>query len=185
MRLVSFFSNYRFKFFAVTFYFLFGFSLANTSFSQNVVVYLVNGESEATAVEEIDKITIQGAWLKFHLVNSEMINYHLGSVIRYEFDFTSGITDQPADNLSDLLLFPNPAVQSVTVSFSLIEATDVELQLLDLQGRQINVKQAGILPTGKHQLEISNPQSAAGYYLLQVTTASGTQVKPVLFTTTK
>ncbi len=179
------FINYRFNFKTAAFTFLIAFLLTTAGFSQDVVVYFVNGESEATPVEEIDKITIEGSLLKFDLVNGQMLNYNLGSVIRYEFDFTSGVAESTEEHLSDLIVFPNPAFQSVGVSFTLSEATEVELQLLDLQGRHINVINGGVLPAGEHRLEISNPSSAAGYYLLQVNTDSGAQIKPVLFTTTK
>ena len=179
------FANYRFNFKAATFAFLITFLITSAGFSQDVVIYFVNGESEATPVEEIDKITIQGSWLKFDLANGQMLNYNLGSVIRYEFDFTSGITESTEKHLRDLIVFPNPAFQSVGISFTLHEATDVELRLLDVQGRHINALNGGVLPAGEHRMEISNPSSAAGYYLLQVITDSGVQVKPVLFTTTK
>jgi len=153
--------------------------------SQNVVVYLVNGESEVTPVAEVSKIMIEGTDLRIYLETGGYHNYFLSMVLRYEFDFTITHTESVAENLSDLVLFPNPAVQTVSVSFGLHHATNVQLQLVDIQGREVSVQNAGMLPRGKHELQHSPPNLVPGYYLMRVITSEGIQVKPVLFTATK
>jgi len=159
--------------------------LPYTVSSQSVVVYLVNGETEATPVADISKIKLQGPFLKIHTIGGEINSYHLGLVTRYEFDFTSSISEPEKNNISDLVLFPNPAMLSVSVSFALRNATQVQLQLVDLQGREVASKNTGTIPPGKHQIEFSPPQILPGYYLMRVVTTEETHVHPILFTATK
>jgi hypothetical protein len=153
--------------------------------TQNVVVYLVNGESEATPVDEVSKIMIQDSYLRIYLEAGGYQNYSLSMVVRYEFDFTITHAENVAENLSELVLFPNPAVKTVSVSFGLRHATHVQLQLVDIQGRAVAAQNAGMLPPGKHELQLSPPNIVQGYYLMRVITSEGIQVKPVLFTATK
>jgi hypothetical protein len=153
--------------------------------SQSVVVHFVNGESEAIPVAEISKIKLQGQFLRIYKIGGEIDFYHLSLVTRYDFDFTSNISEPEENNILDLVLFPNPAVSSVSVSFELRNATQVQLQLLDLQGREVASKNTGTMPPGKHQLEFSPPQILPGYYLMRVVTTEETHVHPILFTATK
>ena len=61
--------------------------------------------------------------------------------------------------------FPNPFDQNFTVSFDLLTAGKVDIQLMDLTGRLIqNVYQNDFLEAGTHQIPVTTGQLAAGVY---------------------
>ncbi|MDX1908449.1 MAG: PKD domain-containing protein [Bacteroidia bacterium] len=68
---------------------------------------------------------------------------------------------------SSLLLFPNPAVREVTLSFTLHKAADLQVDLVDMQGRTV-FSQAYARAVGAFQTSLSLPGLASGIYLVQI-----------------
>ncbi len=65
-----------------------------------------------------------------------------------------------------LNLWPNPATESLNVSLQLGEAGKVEMQLLDLTGRLINLVHQGSLEPGHYNWQIDTRSLPSGSYLL-------------------
>lgn len=65
-----------------------------------------------------------------------------------------------------LSLWPNPATESLNVSLQLGEAGKVEMQLLDLTGRLINLVHQGSLEPGHYNWQIDTRSLPSGSYLL-------------------
>jgi len=85
-------------------------------------------------------------------------------------------------------VYPNPASDFATIEFSLSNSSDVEISLLDLQGRKIKTispdpsggkfdpeESAGI-----HQFQFDCGDLPAGLYLLQLKTESGIETKKLI-----
>jgi hypothetical protein len=71
---------------------------------------------------------------------------------------------------SKVLIAPNPATSQTQISFALTQAAHVEIQVLDLLGRNVAVKILGLQDTGEKTVmlnEVSNNLSA-GVYLIQI-----------------
>jgi hypothetical protein len=69
-------------------------------------------------------------------------------------------------------LRPNPARRDPVVAFSLAEAGDATLELLDLAGRRVIARRLTGLPAGNHVLSLDADRPlAAGVYLLRLTQA--------------
>lgn len=170
-------------FFPIALYLFFAVAPVETA-AQSVVVHFLNNESESTPVADIRKMRVQGSYLRIYLEEGGLLNYHLGTVARYEFDFTSHLDEQPA-SVSGLKLFPNPTSGNVTATFELPHATEVQLRLIDLQGRALVTENHGWQPQGECTFEMIPPNSSPGYYLMQVITEFGTAVEPLLLTPLK
>jgi hypothetical protein len=67
-----------------------------------------------------------------------------------------------------LSVFPNPARQAVSLSFSLDNPAKVSVMLKDLSGREIKQLDPGLMPTGEQQLRFSLEGVAAGSYMLSL-----------------
>jgi hypothetical protein len=63
---------------------------------------------------------------------------------------------------------PNPADQQATVRFAVPAATDLQIALYDLLGRQVATVVSGRVGAGRHQRQISTRSLAAGQYFLQL-----------------
>ena len=90
----------------------------------------------------------------------------------------TGIADPPG-LVVDLQAFPNPSNGSFNVSYTIAEATPVELTVHDLSGRAIFVKSWEMKNPGKHDEHIQLKNSS-GIYLLKLTTSKGQYVKKIV-----
>jgi hypothetical protein len=73
-------------------------------------------------------------------------------------------------------LFPNPAKTNCTIDFELERTTKLNLQLRDLQGREVQSKIELNLVAGKHAQQINLSNLRTGLYLLEVQTEKGSFV---------
>jgi hypothetical protein len=65
---------------------------------------------------------------------------------------------------------PNPALNDLTVAFSLPDAAPAQLDLLDIAGRRVLTRDVGALGAGNHTLSfLRNTGLAPGVYLLRLT----------------
>ena len=64
--------------------------------------------------------------------------------------------------------YPNPAHNKVQVKFGLAATADVELRLVDLNGKTVLEQSLGRKAVGEHATEIQFPQNAKGLYILLV-----------------
>ncbi len=66
---------------------------------------------------------------------------------------------------------PNPTRDKATISFSMREAGDIELELLDAQGRQLRILHSGFLNAGLHNSHCDAKGLASGSYYLRLRSA--------------
>jgi hypothetical protein len=69
--------------------------------------------------------------------------------------------------------FPNPAVNSTNVKFSLKNTTDVTVQIMDMNGRVLNTINQSKLSAGEHTIAVETSALASGTYLYVIRTAEG------------
>jgi photosystem II stability/assembly factor-like uncharacterized protein len=79
-------------------------------------------------------------------------------------------TTVAANNLN---LYPNPAYSFTNVSIELKQASDVQISMYDLQGRQVNNLTTGRQAAGQHQYRIETSGLRKGTYLVRVKTIEG------------
>ena len=70
--------------------------------------------------------------------------------------------------VEQLSVFPNPVTESSIVRLGLLEATEVELSIVDLLGRTVEVLQHTRLVAGNHELPLRPTALPAGVYQLRV-----------------
>jgi hypothetical protein len=81
-------------------------------------------------------------------------------------------TDVPdvvgADRLALLGNFPNPFRSLTTIRYALAAASDVSLEVFDMQGRLVTRRGLGTQAAGSHTATFSNPGMRAGLYLYRL-----------------
>lgn len=82
----------------------------------------------------------------------------------------TGIEENKA--LTSVSIFPNPAVDNVTVSFESNEANEATITLVDLSGKVV-INQSALLQSGKNNVTIETSNLTAGMYNVMITTTNG------------
>jgi hypothetical protein len=73
-------------------------------------------------------------------------------------------------------LYPNPTKENCTVAFELEQASDIQFQLVDMQGRSVLSPVKMEATAGKHSIPVSLAGLGNGLYLLEVQTERGSFV---------
>lgn len=89
---------------------------------------------------------------------------------------TTGVADVDAERNFFLgNVFPNPFESEVNIPLGLRAASEVQLSLLDMNGRIIFTENRGILKAGQHQLVLDDLSDlSAGRYIVQIISNDGT-----------
>jgi hypothetical protein len=66
-------------------------------------------------------------------------------------------------------VFPNPATETINISFELAKPGTTKMQLTSPKGDIVFSKTLGKLGTGQHTFKVDIPDVAAGFYLLSIT----------------
>jgi len=75
--------------------------------------------------------------------------------------------------VEDLVLFPNPVRDRAQVRFNLIEASQVQAEIFDLNGRRLQGLNLGNLPAGEFTEDFDTYNLPNGTYLYRLNTESG------------
>ena len=94
------------------------------------------------------------------IVEAALDNYYL-----YE-EAVSGIHE--SNVVTAVTVFPNPAVNSVTVSYEMLSNEDVVIELMNNIGQVVYSQVIADNSTGKHSLKIETADLSAGMYLLNI-----------------
>lgn len=98
-----------------------------------------------------------------------------GLIIHFLNDLTLSTFDEVYPNsLTSPLLYPNPISQTATLKFELSFPQEIEINLMDLSGRQLAPLVSGHRPQGQQNENLEIPaQIPAGLLIIQVITQEG------------
>ena len=85
----------------------------------------------------------------------------------------TGINSVTKNNLSLFGSYPNPASNSVNINISLAKSATVTVQLMNMEGRVINMITSNALPTGAHTITIPIIELPSGNYIYTIHTSNG------------
>ncbi|WAC03734.1 T9SS type A sorting domain-containing protein [Lacinutrix neustonica] len=95
-------------------------------------------------------------------------------IVRLNFDgSTLGLNEATNANVSALNIFPNPATNEVNVSFIVNDASDVRVEVLDMNGKVIETITEASQVSGLQKNTISTTAYATGIYLITIETQEG------------
>jgi len=120
------------------------------------------------------------------VANNKILNHlahgdYLGACIpNYRIEENAGnINDE---NVSDLVISPNPVYNSSTISFSLEQSQNVSLQVFDVNGKLVSILSNEELAAGEHQIEFNAEKINAGIYFLKVEAGEFIETKKLFVT---
>lgn len=94
-------------------------------------------------------------------------------------NFQCGLGTEELENTFDVTTYPNPFVDELNVSMNLVEATDVTIDLIDIQGRVISTE-ALKFNAGEQTYSLNSAGLSAGVYTLKITANEITTTKKVV-----
>jgi hypothetical protein len=100
-----------------------------------------------------------------------------GDLIPFPLVSFTGLDEKPFSGR--LAFYPNPASHSITIDLELDEASDIQLELLDVSGRvfhSVELKNRSLV----NNFEMDVSSIPEGVYFLRISTASGRIVKKVM-----
>ena len=103
-------------------------------------------------------------------------NWDQGEGFRMEFMALAALEDY--NGIEDMTVYPNPAVDALTIDLSLAQADHLTVQLLDMTGKVLR-QSAFDGNDGANQFRFDLQGVAKGLYLLEVRTSTGKSVRKV------
>ena len=85
-----------------------------------------------------------------------------------------------AVEIRGISVYPNPATDILMLNLQLNEATELELDLIDITGKQMLRQTVGRLGQGNFTEQINVHDIMPGYYFLRVDTATGTAIQKIV-----
>ncbi|MBN1155579.1 T9SS type A sorting domain-containing protein, partial [candidate division KSB1 bacterium] len=73
--------------------------------------------------------------------------------------------------------YPNPFNPETKISFEVGEATDVEIELIDVQGRRVASIAEGRYESGSHEVLFNASELSSGIYFYRLRTAAFEQIR--------
>ena len=81
---------------------------------------------------------------------------------------------------SNVSIFPNPAKDNFTLSYSLPQEENTSINLYNSKGQQVKSIQSGILPQGENKINGDVKGLPTGLYFVRITSGSGTEVAKIM-----
>jgi|GEM_PF-4935418 len=76
--------------------------------------------------------------------------------------------------------YPNPFNPTTTISFTLSSRSNVRLEIFDLLGRQVDIRDLGRLPSGDHSLEYDASGFPSGVYFYRLVTETSSWTRKMI-----
>jgi hypothetical protein len=86
------------------------------------------------------------------------------------------------DFITSIVLYPNPTLGNSTLSFELNQKENIQITLLDVQGRNVIALPSMDFSSGKHEVEIPSSVLQSGIYFVQINAGEKTSLIKLVVT---
>lgn len=76
--------------------------------------------------------------------------------------------------------YPNPFNPTTNISFSITQKTSVRIEIINIAGQLVDIKNLGVLPAGSHDIEYDASRLSSGVYFYRMTTDNGSISKKMV-----
>jgi len=155
-----------------------------TSFGQEVTFDYSNATSVNYALADIDNITFTGDILNLELNDGTIISRNISTIEKFQYrDFNVGIGEM-LDIIEDinLKLYPNPNKGEFQISYSLLSAENIQINILNQNGTLVKEVFNGENEIGDYNLNINLDDLASGVYICQFYIGQSSISKQIILT---
>jgi hypothetical protein len=138
-----------------------------------VPVFMLKQQTVRKGNDTITFVNIDTTYVVYKGVNNFGVIYGAtfgrGLISLDEFQKPVGISDpgKPGPE-GQLLIYPNPATDRITVEFDVTTAGPVEISIFDFQGKLVKQVDLGTRPEGNHEAILNCSALKAGSYILRL-----------------
>ncbi len=153
--------------------------MATSSQAQSIYFSFKDGTQAAYSLADVHNITFTGDVMKLQKTDGTTLSWNVSTIGNYRYEAgTVGIKEMA--NTAELLIYPNPALGNVNISYQLPVAQQVSIAIFDLQGKSVKTWATEQQIAGNHLLQWQAEGLAKGSYLLRFTTAKGSFSKTII-----
>jgi hypothetical protein len=155
-----------------------------TSYGQEVTFDYSNATSVNYALADIDKITFTGDILNLELNDGTIISRNISTIEKFQYrDFNVGIGEMLGiiEDIN-LKLYPNPNEGEFQISYSLLSAENIQINILSQNGTLVKEVFNGENEIGDYNLNINLDDLASGVYICQFYIGQSSISKQVILT---
>lgn len=155
-----------------------------TSFGQEVTFDYSNLNSVNYALADIDNITFTGDILNLDLNDGTIISRNINTIEKFQYSNVNvGIKDMLGiiEEIS-LKLYPNPNEGAFQISYSLLSAENIQINILSQNGTLVKEVFNGENEIGDYNLNINLDDLASGVYICQFYIGQSSISKQVILT---
>ena len=161
-----------------------------TSFGQEVTFDYSNSNSVNYALADIDNITFTGDILNLELNDGTIISRNINTIEKFQYN-NANIDTTDNVGIKDMLgiieeislkLYPNPNEGEFQISYSLLSAENIQINILNQNGTLVKEVFNGENEIGDYNLNINLDDLASGVYICQFYIGQSSISKQVILT---
>ena len=76
--------------------------------------------------------------------------------------------------------YPNPFNPTTNISFSLAQKSSVRIEIVNINGQLVDVRNLGVLPAGSHDIEYDASKLSSGVYFYRLVTDDNSVSKKMI-----
>ena len=155
-----------------------------TSFGQEVTFDYSNSNSVNYALADIDNIRLTVDILNLELNDGTIISRNINTIEKFQYSNVNvGVKDMLGiiEEIS-LKLYPNPNEGSFQISYSLLSAENIQINILSQNGTLVKEVFNGENEIGDYNLNINLDDLASGVYICQFYIGQSSISKQVILT---
>jgi len=127
-----------------------------------------NGIQTSYALNSIEKLTFSGANMIVNKTSGSIDNYALNDIRYMNFDdLTNNISLISGDGSGNIILYPNPVIDQLQISYESTITGNIQVEILDIHGKVL-CQQMIISQKGTNQAIIPVSQLSAGLYVCRL-----------------
>lgn len=144
------------------------------------------GTGDFTEAGKIDAINDEEktySLLSEHFDQTEIIYFRIKQVNKDGSIVYSEVVKVGQGLIEDLLIgqnYPNPFNPTTTIEFDLLQDTDVEVKIFDLEGKEVALLHTGFLSAGSYKFKFDGTGLTSGIYLYQIKTPTSSQTRKMI-----
>jgi hypothetical protein len=139
---------------------------------------MTNSTTESFPIADIQSIKFGAQTMILNQIDGTVNTWNIDNIYNYAFDESLELSDQLYKINSSLTIFPNPATNLVNVLFSSGQVTSITIDIIDVNGKQIQQ-----IYQGMHDGEKTyhwNSSLAKGTYYCQIVTDRKVITRPII-----
>jgi hypothetical protein len=155
--------------------FLFGIGLTGIKAQSTLYVREHSGMQTSYTLSSIRKLTVPTGYVTVNKTNGNMSAFALNNIRYLNFNDLTDVSQIDVQGNSNIVIYPNPVVDQLQISYKSIEAGNVQIGIIDMQGKVL-YRQTLISQIGINHLLIPVSQLSKGIYVCRLQSDNKTEI---------